>query len=191
MKLVTTIIFCLVFGLAGCTHTIRHVPPNFVSKASTGEISLLVSPTITQKIVEQRIGINVDKWRFEIGNAFMSIVPSALETHFAKVNVVQSASDKLLKSNSIYIESLDIELDSGTTVLSKHEVILKTQVSYFRKDGSRAFDRTFINRGSQSGSSQLLTWLPFMQMAGMNDSIELAVTDSLLALSEDLIKSIS
>lgn len=182
------------FAFTSCTHSIRHASPDFTTKASSGVITLVVPTDIAQKIVVQRIGINLDKWKFEIGNAFVSIVPPALGTHFSDVRLVNNAINKKASSNTILIKSLDVKLEPGVTVFSEHKVILQTRVQYYGINGSLVFDRKFRTIGSHSGSDELKTWSGLvvfpMAIKGMNDSIEFAVTDSLLQLTDELIKAI-
>jgi hypothetical protein len=189
----------LVF-MTGCTHTIRHVPGDFSSQGTTGEVYLVMTPAISQKVVEQKIGISVDKWRFEVGAAVSDLLPKALRTEYAKVGLVSSvvtngASGRgKVEAPRLSINSINLDLNAGTTVFSSHEVTLTMEVEYLDGKGKTVFAKKIVSTGSESGTDRLATWGGFlltpMFTQGMNEALDVAVTNSVLMATKRIVECI-
>jgi hypothetical protein len=176
----------LVF-IAGCTHT-------------TGEIDLVMTPAISQKVVEEKIGINVDKWRFEIGAAVSDLLPKALRTEYAKVGLVSSVATNVASGKvkaaapRLSIKAIDLDLSAGTTVFSSHEVTLIMEVEYLDGKGKSVFAKKIVSTGSESGADRLATWGGFLETSkftqGMNEALDGAVTNSVLMAAKRIVECI-
>lgn len=186
--------------LASCTHTIRHVPGNFKTQASDGEIDLVMSPDISQKIIDKKIGINIDRWRFEIGSAVSDLLPKALQTEYARVGllsvgVANSAPRRgTPESARLIIHSIDMDLDTGTTVFGSHEVTVKLGVQYLDSAGKSVFKKEIVGTGSESGIDRLTTWGGFGELSkftqGMNEALDVAVTNAVVAAAQHTVECV-
>lgn len=186
--------------LTGCTHTIRHVPGNFTTQGSTGEIDLVMSPEVCQRVVDKKIGINVDKWRFQIGAAVSDLLPKALGVEYAKVGLVSSTGSNVAAARSkvgparLVIHSIDLDLSAGSTVFGSHEVTVILGVEYFDSKGNLVLRKTLSGSGAESGSDRLSTWAGFIQSsqftAGMNEALDVAVTNGVLAAARRIVDCI-
>jgi hypothetical protein len=186
--------------LTSCTHTIRHVPGDFSSQGTVGEIDLAMTPAISHKVVEQKIGINLDKWRFEIGAAVSDLLPKALRTEYAKVGLVSSPETIGAPGKGktavpcLRINSIDLDLSAGATVFNSHEVTLTMEVDYLDDKGRTVFTKKIVSTGSESGAERLATWGGFIETSrftqGMNEALDVAVTNSVVTAAGRIVECI-
>jgi hypothetical protein len=194
-------ILILVFLTTACTHVIKHAQFPSNSTGNTGEIKLFIPPETAQKVIDKKFGINADVWKFEIGQSILDILPKALNKEYSKINILLKKPDlsdlKITdkKSDSLVVKFQNLELDLGMTVFNEHKVTLFANIEYIDKNGNAIFNHEFKSIGLSSGSSQSKTWagLVFAPMAvsGMNNAIEVAVTNSIIQLADDLLNCIN